>query len=139
MVIILSSEKDPDVKKMIEDAIEKRLAARDEADKNKSDVSQLSDKIDKALAKRSSKSDDSDEHVHDPNATEKEHVHATHSYDKNCPTCGDKNPDYKEDQATCIDCGQPVGTPVEIEKGEVTTCPTCGGHEAEHKSRGYSI
>ena len=44
-----------------------------------------------------------------------------------------------DDQATCTDCGEAVGTPSEIEKGTVTTCPTCGGHEAEHKSKGYSL
>jgi len=133
------SEKDPDVKKMIEDAIEIRLAERDAKSKNKNDIEQLSGKIDKALAKRT-KSDDSEEHVHDDSSSQNaQHVHATHSSDEYCPTCNEKNPDFQSDQAVCKDCGEPVGTVAEIEKGDVTTCRSCGGHEAEHKSRGYSL
>jgi len=119
--------------------IEKVLSERDEKLKNKSDVEQLSGKIDKALAKRSSKPDDSGGHVDDDHTHDAPHQHATHSSDENCPTCGDKNPDYNSDQAVCKDCGEPVGTVAEIEKGDVTTCRSCGGHEAEHKSRGYSL
>lgn len=133
----MAGEENPE--EIIRKAVQKELAMQQEDAKNKSDVEQLSGKIDKALAKRSSKPDDSGESAGDDHTHDAPHQHATHSYDKNCPQCGDKNPDYKDDQATCTDCGQPVGTPEEIEKGNVTTCPSCGGHEAEHKSRGYSI
>ena len=131
------AEKEQSVEELMDKAIEKKLAEREEANKNKSDLSKLSDNIEKALAKR--KPDDTEEHEHDTHLSKSEHVHATHSSDESCPTCGEKNPDYNPDQAVCTDCGEPVGTVAEIEKGNVTTCKSCGGHEAEHKSKGYSL
>jgi len=129
----------PDINKLIEKAVENKIAAKEkEASVNKQSKDNyqiLADKIDAGLHHDHK---NENEHNHDDVGSPK-HVHATHSSDKTCKTCGDKNPDYDSDQAICTDCGNDVGTPKEIESGEITTCKNCGGHEAEHKSKGYRI
>ena len=38
------------------------------------------------------------------------HIHATHSTDKFCKNCGEKNADYVEPETICADCQTPLGT-----------------------------
>lgn len=45
-----------------------------------------------------------------------------------CPTCGDENPDFK-DETICKDCGMHLGPMAYVEKLKV--CPNCGGHNAK--------
>ena len=129
--------KDKTAKELISDVLDEKLSEMEETKKSKDNYEKLSDKIDQQLKGRAKEK--VDEHEHDPNAQQKDHVHATHSSDQSCPTCGDKNPEYSADQATCQDCGAPVGTVKEIESGEVTTCRNCGGKNAEHGSKGWGL
>lgn len=61
---------------------------------------------------------------------EKKHSHATHKYDKFCPGCGDKNPDFDPEIAYCTDCGSAVGSVKEVKNEEIKACPGCGSSEA---------
>ena len=45
-----------------------------------------------------------------------------------CPTCGDKNPDFK-DETECEDCHAHLGSKEVAEK--LRACPNCGGHRAK--------
>ena len=45
-----------------------------------------------------------------------------------CPTCGDKNPDFK-DETECEDCHAHLGSKEVAEK--LNACPNCGGHQAK--------
>ncbi len=58
-----------------------------------------------------------------------EHSHATHSYDKFCPGCGGKNPDFDPDIAFCSDCGEAVGSVKQVNAGEIKACPGCGNEK----------
>ena len=130
----------PDINKLIEKAVDNKIAAREKEaaakEQSKDNYQKLADKIDEKLNHTHS-----DENDHDTphSVSNAQHVHATHSGDKTCKTCGEKNPDYDADQATCTNCGEDVGTVKEIESGDITTCKNCGSHEAEHKSQGYKL
>ena len=63
------------------------------------------------------------------NHTEK-HSHATHKFDKFCPGCGDKNPDFDPEIAYCTDCGSAVGSVKEVKNEEIKACPGCGSTTA---------
>lgn len=72
-----------------------------------------------------------------PNQTEGEHNHTEEGkphyvgpWQAYCPTCGDKNPDFK-DEIVCDTCGQHLGA----EKTAITlkACPNCGGKKASRK------
>ena len=54
--------------------------------------------------------------------------HYIGAWQQYCPTCGDKNPDFK-DETKCKDCGTHLGA-VEIAE-KLKACPNCGGHNAE--------
>ena len=45
-----------------------------------------------------------------------------------CPTCGDKNPNFK-DETECEDCHAHLGSKEVAEK--LKACPNCGGHRAK--------
>jgi len=70
------------------------------------------------------------EDIHNLSHTEPEpeHVHATHSSDKFCKTCGEKNPDYKQPETMCKNCNEPTGTFEEMKKD--SRCKNCGSEEA---------
>ena len=127
--------------KLLDKAVAQKIEAMKKEEsatqQSKDNYQKLADKID-ANIKSNHDHSGADDHLHD-NGGEPKHVHATHSSDKTCKTCGEKDPDYNSDQATCTDCGSEVGTVKEIETGEITTCKNCGGHEAEHKSKGFSF
>lgn len=53
--------------------------------------------------------------------------HFIGAWQKHCPTCGDKNPDFK-DETKCDDCGMHLGAKEVAEK--LKACPNCGGHRA---------
>ena len=61
------------------------------------------------------------------------HNHATHSSEAFCPECGDKNPDFKDNQLVCKNCKNAVGTKEEITSGKVKFCRHCGHNEALEK------
>ena len=128
-----------DINKLIEKAVENKMAAKEKElaakEQSKDNYEKLAAKIDEKLNHNHK---DVNEHG-SPGGDESQHVHATHSGDKTCKTCGEKNPDYDADQATCTNCGEDVGTVKEIEAGDITTCKNCGSHEAEHKSKGYKL
>ena len=54
--------------------------------------------------------------------------HYVGSWQKYCPTCGDKNPEFK-DETVCKDCGTHLGSKKTVEK--MVTCPHCGGKNAK--------
>ena len=56
------------------------------------------------------------------------HIHATHSTDKFCKNCGEKNADYVEPETICADCQTPLGT--EKETKDFKACKNCGSHNA---------
>jgi len=56
------------------------------------------------------------------------HVHATHSTDKYCKNCGEKNEDYVEPETICADCQTPLGS--EKETKDFKACKNCGSHNA---------
>ena len=56
------------------------------------------------------------------------HVHATHSTDKFCKNCGEKNADYVEPETICADCHEPLGS--EKETKDFKACKNCGSHNA---------
>jgi DNA-directed RNA polymerase subunit RPC12/RpoP len=68
---------------------------------------------------------------HDPEA---DHGHETGkphyigAWQRFCPTCGDENPDFK-DETQCEDCGAHLGAKETAEK--LKACPNCGGHRAK--------
>ena len=64
---------------------------------------------------------------------EEKHNHATHSSEAFCPECGDKNPEFKDNQLVCKNCKNPVGTEEEITSGKVKFCRHCGHNEAVEK------
>ena len=64
---------------------------------------------------------------------EEKHNHATHSSEAFCPGCGDKNPDFKDNQLVCENCNNPVGTKEEITSGKVKLCRHCGHDKAKEK------
>ncbi len=64
-----------------------------------------------------------DEHGH-----EEGKPHYIGAWQQFCPTCGDKNPDFK-DETVCQDCGQHLGAKETVEK--LKACPNCGGHRAK--------
>lgn len=53
--------------------------------------------------------------------------HFIGAWQQYCPTCGDKNPDFK-DETTCDSCGVHLGAKEVAEK--LKACPNCGGHNA---------
>lgn len=53
--------------------------------------------------------------------------HAMSITDAYCPTCGDPNPDFK-DEIECKDCGHALGAEATLDK--VKNCPGCG-HEGK--------
>ena len=67
------------------------------------------------------------------------HNHAVHSGDKFCPDCAKENPDYNENQATCEDCGENVGTLKEIQDDKVKVCKNCGHNVFESSEKGYTL
>ena len=68
-------------------------------------------------------------HKHEHKLEAAEHSHATHVYDKFCPSCGDKNPDFDPDVAFCSDCGEAVGSVKQVNAGEIKACPGCGNNK----------
>jgi len=54
--------------------------------------------------------------------------HYIGAWQQYCPTCGDKNPDFK-DETQCEDCGAHLGAKETAEK--LKACPNCGGHSAK--------
>ena len=68
---------------------------------------------------------------HDPEA---DHGHETGkphyigAWQRFCPTCGDENPEFK-DETQCEDCGAYLGAKETAEK--LKACPNCGGHRAK--------
>lgn len=68
---------------------------------------------------------------HDPEA---DHGHETGkphyigAWQRYCPTCGDENPEFK-DETQCEDCGAHLGAKETAEK--LKACPNCGGHRAK--------
>ena len=68
-------------------------------------------------------------HKHEHKLEAAEHSHATHSYDKFCPGCGGKNPDFDPDIAFCSDCGEAVGSVKQVNAGEIKACPGCGNEK----------
>ena len=68
-------------------------------------------------------------HKHEHKLEAAEHSHATHVYDKFCPSCGDKNPDFDPDVAFCSDCGEAVGSVKQVNAGEIKACPGCGNEK----------
>jgi hypothetical protein len=53
--------------------------------------------------------------------------HYIGSWQRYCPTCGDQNPEFK-DETTCDGCGVHLGAKEVAEK--LKACPNCGGHSA---------
>jgi hypothetical protein len=53
--------------------------------------------------------------------------HYIGSWQQYCPTCGDRNPDFK-DETKCDGCGVHLGAREVAEK--LKACPNCGGHSA---------
>jgi len=53
--------------------------------------------------------------------------HYVGAWQQFCPTCGEKNPDFK-DEVVCDDCGAHLGAREIAEK--MKACPNCGGHKA---------
>jgi hypothetical protein len=54
--------------------------------------------------------------------------HYVGSWQRYCPTCGDQNPEFK-DETVCEDCGQHLGAKDLVQK--LKACPNCGGHKAK--------
>ena len=54
--------------------------------------------------------------------------HYIGAWQRFCPTCGDENPDFK-DETQCEDCGAHLGAKETAEK--LKACPNCGGHKAK--------
>lgn len=54
--------------------------------------------------------------------------HYIGAWQKYCPTCGDSNPDFK-DETECEDCHIHLGAKEVAEK--LKACPNCGGHRAK--------
>jgi len=93
------------LKQIIDDAINsKKIATKDD--------------LDKLLSK-----EDMYDLIH-----EEKHEHATHSGDKFCKTCGEKNSDYKQPETICKNCNEPTGTFEEMKTD--TRCKNCGSDEA---------
>lgn len=68
---------------------------------------------------------------HDPEADhghEQGKPHYIGAWQRFCPTCGDENPDFK-DETQCEDCGAHLGAKETAEK--LKACPNCGGHRAK--------
>tara|TARA_R110002020_G_scaffold342168_1_gene556667 strand:+ start:86 stop:382 length:297 start_codon:yes stop_codon:yes gene_type:complete len=59
---------------------------------------------------------------------EEKHNHAVRSFDKFCPDCATKNPDFKEPDFFCKDCLTPIGTQEDLNR--VKVCHNCGFDEA---------
>ena len=54
--------------------------------------------------------------------------HYIGAWQKFCPTCGDPNPDFK-DETVCDGCGMRLGAKEVAEK--LKACPNCGGKSAK--------
>lgn len=69
------------------------------------------------------------EHV-EPKPDEKLPKHYVKNWMANCPECGEKNPNFK-DETACRKCGQHLGSVVTAEK--LGNCPYCGSKEGAIK------
>jgi predicted RNA-binding Zn-ribbon protein involved in translation (DUF1610 family) len=65
---------------------------------------------------------------HDKHGHEEGKPHYIGAWQHFCPTCGDPNPDFK-DETVCTDCGTHLGAKDVAEK--LKACPNCGGHSAK--------
>lgn len=68
-----------------------------------------------------------------PEQTEKNlpEPHFVGKWQKHCPTCGDKNPEFKDETVCDPDkggCGMHLGSKDDVEK--MKACPNCGGSKA---------
>jgi hypothetical protein len=63
-----------------------------------------------------------------PHSHHADEPHYIGSWQQYCPTCGDRNPDFK-DEVVCKDCGTHLGARATAEK--LKACPNCGGQEAK--------
>src|SRR6266571_71431 len=55
--------------------------------------------------------------------------HNFHTWDKKCKDCGESNPNYKQPNVYCSDCGNPLGTikSDDPESGKsIPSCSNCG-------------
>jgi predicted RNA-binding Zn-ribbon protein involved in translation (DUF1610 family) len=68
------------------------------------------------------------EEKHDEHGHEEGKPHYIGAWQHFCPTCGDPNPDFK-DETICTDCGTHLGAKEVAEK--LKACPNCGGHSAK--------
>jgi membrane protease subunit (stomatin/prohibitin family) len=90
-------------------------------------------KLDQEIVKQIKERQDFHKILHEGETQEEKHNHATHSSEAFCPECGDKNPDFKDNQLVCKNCKNPVGTKEEITSGKVKFCRHCGHNEALEK------
>ena len=97
----------------------------------KSEKEDMKDYVDKMLNKSYEETKGMFE-AHQKHEAEK-HNHATHSSEAFCPECGDKNPDFKDNQLVCKNCKNAVETKEEITSGKEKFCRHCGHNEALEK------
>jgi hypothetical protein len=64
----------------------------------------------------------------DSHSHEEGKPHFIGSWQRYCPTCGDQNPEFK-DETVCEDCGTHLGAKQIVEK--LKACPNCGGTRAK--------
>jgi hypothetical protein len=67
------------------------------------------------------------EETHNDHGHAEGQPHYIGSWQRYCPTCGDQNPDFK-DETTCDGCGVHLGAKEVATK--LKACPNCGGHSA---------
>ena len=68
------------------------------------------------------------EHDHSSHSVSKEQPHFIGTWQHYCPTCGDANPDFK-DETECSTCHTHLGAAATAEK--LKACPNCGGKQAK--------
>ena len=66
--------------------------------------------------------------LHADHGHEEGKPHYIGAWQQFCPTCGDKNPNFK-DETECEDCHTHLGSKEVAEK--LRACPNCGGHRAK--------
>lgn len=67
------------------------------------------------------------DHSHDPAKP-----HYVGPWQQYCPTCGDKNPEFK-DEVACDTCGANLGAAETAT--QLKACPNCGGKKAHEKEK----
>jgi hypothetical protein len=70
--------------------------------------------------------------VPNPHSHSPDEPHYIGSWQKYCPTCGDQNPEFK-DETECSDCHTSLGEKAKAEK--LKACPNCGGTHARQKHK----